>query len=775
MPEQDHYSASSLESSPAASAKQAGRAGGAAASAREARLKRIEHLEQQENRLWRVMLLFLVLVATAMALNSWQSLADLPGRAVQKLLALPAGVLIFVLLLCYYIWRKKREIAELRAFVRGVTAQAAAPPSEEQMERLLEILSRSQQGYRDLIDSLSDVMFSLSLDGTIRAANRSFAEMVDADFGELIGRRADEIFDEPTLAQVQKHLPAFLERRRWSGVARLRRRNTGQVHYFDCIVQAVVKSGEVVAVSVLGRDVTPEREAEARFAELFETLQEGVYFTTPDGHLLDANPALVRMLGYASKEELLEINVVDVYADPADRRKLLGELDQKNAVGEREIRLKRKDGTVIECLDTSTAIRDSRGQVVRYQGTLVDITQRREMERYLHEEKEFARRLVDSLPDLVVVVDRLGRYTYVSPRIRDVLGFTPEELILKRVGDRSHEDDRPQMLQMVDDLMNARRGFATVEYRTRHKDGSWRFLRATASPLFDSSGQITGVIASARDMTEVKRLEQQVIQSEKLAAMGQMIAGVAHELNNPLTAILGITDLLHERTGDEAIRRQLELVQRQARRAAEIVQNLLTFARPPAPRRGRLNLGDIVQHAVQLHEYSLRTSHIEVDFDPGTHIPAELPPVVGDSNQLIQVFLNLIVNAEQAIRESGQGGRLTVRVGFDSTQTDSQVEPSVWVTIRDDGPGIAPDILPKIFDPFFTTKRPGRGTGLGLSICMAIVREHGGTIEARNYESGGAWFRIRLPIRFTSSSRGQAPPAEEGALAATSPSPRADN
>jgi len=599
-------------------------------------------------------------------------------------------------------------------------------------------------------------MFSLTLDGRIRAVNRRFAELADLPFSEIVGRSLGELVLEPTREAAQLALPRFVERRYWEGVLRVRLKKTGGVHYFDCTLRAVVKNGEVVGVSGLAKDVTYERESEARFTQLFETLQEGVYFTTPDGKFLDANSALVVMLGYGSKEELLQVNASELYAEPIERSELLRELEEQVTVREREIVLRRKDGRPITCLDTSTAIRDSYGRVVRYQGTLVDITQRREMEQKLHQEQEFARRLVESFPDMIVVLDTEGRYTYVSARMREQLGYEPEEIVGKSLGERTHPDDRASLVDLLREMVQGKRNYGTVEYRTLHKDGSWRIMRATASPLCDASGKITGVIASARDMTELKRLEQQVSQSEKLAAMGQMIAGVAHELNNPLTAILGINDLLRERTADDGTRRQLDLIQRQARRAAEIVQNLLAFSRPRAPRRTRINLRELLLHTVQLHEYSLHVNNIKIHYD----VEAENLPIVGDSNQLMQVFLNLIVNAEQAVREFHDRG--TLRVGA-SEQADK-----IAVSFQDDGPGIPPSILPRIFDPFFTTKRPGRGTGLGLSICMAIMREHGGTIEARSLPEGGALFTLTFPR--ATESHTDAPGAEPRASVAEEPS-----
>lgn len=695
-------------------------------------------LESSESRLWRMVLLLLVFLAVAAGVASWETLRTLPARLDEGFWGVPALAVAFVAWVAVGLWRKQRKISELRGFVRGMQQRQDAPPSEAQLEKLLEMVSQSQQGYRELIDSFHDMVFTLTLDGQVRAANRSFVELLGVQFPNFVGHRLDEFFDEPPYDEVIRNVPRFIEKRHWSGTVRARLRATGGVRFFDCTLQAILKDGQVTGISCLAHDVTMQREAEMRFTELFETLQEGIYFTTPEGQILDVNPALVRLLGYDSKEELLQVNANQLYADPAARPRLVEELRERGSMRESEIQLRRKDGQLVQCLDTSAAIRDSSGKVIRFQGALVDITERRRIEQKLHEEQEFARRLVNNFPDLIVVIDNDQRYRFVSPSIEELLGYKPEDLIGRVAGERSHPEDKLAMDDLCRDILSGKESSISLEYRTQHRDGTWRVFRAAASPLYDAGGKISGLIASSRDFTELKRLEQQVIQSEKMAAMGQLIAGVAHELNNPLTAILGISDLLRERAGAEDEKRQLDLVHQQARRAADIVGNLLAFSRPAKSQKVVLNLSEMAQRTLQLHEYSLRVNNIVVDFTPDP----SLPGVLGDSNQLMQVFLNLIVNAEQAIRSAKSSGLLRVRSGT----REALGGRMAWVTFEDDGPGIPGDALARIFDPFFTTKRPGRGTGLGLSICMALVKEHGGAIEAQNGPAGGAMFTITLPV-----------------------------
>lgn len=649
------------------------------------------------------------------------------------------GLVVLVALFVIYAWRKTNEIAELRGLVRGIEHHAATDHNNnDQLDQLFSLISRSQQGYRDLIDTFEDLLFSFTLDGKILTVNRSFADLLNLSFADVVGRSLDEFFEFPDSAfrkKVQELLPRFLELRRWTGVVRAKVKQRGSTYYFDCFLHAIVRDGVVQGVSGIARDVTRERENETRFTELFQTLREGVYLASADDRITEANPALAQMLGFSDKEGLINIELASFYQNAANRAEERAKLDELGFLRTREVTLKhRQDGREVVALHTTAVIHDPSGKFVRYQGTFVDVTEQREIERSLHREQEFARRLMDSFPDLVVALDTEARYTFASPQILDALGYRPEDLIGQKLGERTDPHDRVAMLEMFDDLISGRRSNGQIEYRTLHKNGTWRSFRASARPLHDETGRTTGIIASARDITDQQRLQQQLIQSERLAAMGQMIAGVAHELNNPLTAILGVTELMRDQTVDETSRRHLDLAHRQARRAAHIVQDLLVFSRPAMPRNTLLHLSDLLQRTLQLHEYSLRSNQIHVDLIARP----DLPTVLGDSNQLTQVFLNLIVNAEQAIREIREQGTLRIRLGV--------VGDHVLITFQDDGVGIRRETLPRIFDPFFTTKRPGRGTGLGLSICMAIIREHNGDISAQPLPDGGSVFTVSLPV-----------------------------
>jgi len=353
----------------------------------------------------------------------------------------------------------------------------------------------------------------------------------------------------------------------------------------------------------------------------------------------------------------------------------------------------------------------------------------RRLEDQLLQQNEFRRSLLESFPDLILVFDLEERHTFVNSRVRDVLGLAPAELLGKKISDDGIHS--PELIALYREVV-AGKQFASAEYGAHLTHGSVTAMRSTASQFFDAEGKLAGAILSVRDISTEKRFEQQAIQGERLAAMGAMIGGVAHELNNPLTSILGFSDLLQETQPTDESRKYVALLQQQARRAAEIVRNLTYFATPPTPGKVRVNLADILERTLNLHAYSLRKNGIAVDFVK----PLNLPFVMGDPHQLMQVFLNLILNAEQSIREVGTKGKLSVRLECSAE--------SVAIRFSDDGPGIRPEALGRIFDPFYTTKRPGR-TGLGLSICRSVIKEHNGTIEAANAQEGGAVFTVTLP------------------------------
>jgi PAS domain S-box-containing protein len=331
-----------------------------------------------------------------------------------------------------------------------------------------------------------------------------------------------------------------------------------------------------------------------------------------------------------------------------------------------------------------------------------------------------------------------------NPHLKLIFGYSSEEPEANvRPFDRDRFVDPQARVALLDRLTN---DGSVTDYllRLRRADGNpvWIELTAHADPTDDT--QSCRLEALVRDVSERKKLDDetrdiyhQLLQAEKMAALGQTVSGVAHELNNPLATILSWAERLSQRTSlDEAVRRGLETILSESERAARIVRNLLTFARKRQTTRAMVDVNQVVRETLALRAYEQRVTNITV-FDA---LAAGLPHVFADSHQVQQVLLNLMINAEQAMIAANGRGTLVVRTWHNADQE------SVILEINDDGPGIPEDLQPKIFDPFFTTKEVGKGTGLGLTVAYAIVQEHGGRIRLESTPAKGASFFVELPI-----------------------------
>ncbi|RKY66090.1 MAG: hypothetical protein DRQ08_03990, partial [Candidatus Latescibacterota bacterium] len=357
--------------------------------------------------------------------------------------------------------------------------------------------------------------------------------------------------------------------------------------------------------------------------------------------------------------------------------------------------------------------------------------------RELAETEERYRSLVEGLLVGICIIQD-GTIKFVNRAVEELTKYSRDEAIGMNILDFIS----PKDLNMVRERMLRReKGEDVLSYPLRYirKDGEERWAEIYASRI--SYEGRPAILVNFIDITERRRLEEErerlrerLMQSEKLASIGQLVAGVAHELNNPLTVVTGYAELAVRRTQDEALRSQLRQILESAQRAASIVQNLLSFARKRPLEKRALNLRKLLEKVVELRAYELRTSNIEV-----VRKYYKKPIFVsGDPIQLQQVFINLIANAEQAMYSAHGGGRLTLRTEVKDDQA--------LVHVQDDGPGMPKEVQRRIFEPFFTTKGVGEGTGLGLSVAYGIVREHGGDIWVESEPGKGATFTVSLPL-----------------------------
>jgi two-component system, NtrC family, sensor kinase len=339
----------------------------------------------------------------------------------------------------------------------------------------------------------------------------------------------------------------------------------------------------------------------------------------------------------------------------------------------------------------------------------------------------------DALPDCVSVHDTSGRVIRANLALARRLRTIPQAVVGKYCDEIfSPHGSGDAICRHVTSMESE--GFVVYEAELPHMGGTFEI---SVSRWYDKNNRLAGTIHVAKDVSNEKQLQQQLIQSEKLSAIGELISGIAHELNNPLTGVMGYAQLLQSRKDlDEKVKESLQKINSLALRCQKIVQNLLSFARKQKPERKLCNVNEILERTVDLRNYELKVNNIDVEHD----LDRFLPRTIADAHQLQQVFLNLITNAEQAILEHQGRGKMTLRTRVDATGTRIVIE------VSDTGPGIPESHLTKVFDPFFTTKEVGKGTGLGLSLSYGIIKEHGGNIFARSRLGDGATFVVEIPV-----------------------------
>jgi len=370
-----------------------------------------------------------------------------------------------------------------------------------------------------------------------------------------------------------------------------------------------------------------------------------------------------------------------------------------------------------------------------------DITERQRMETALRQSEEKLRLMFESATQGVIVSDLNGNIVEVNQSALCMHGYDRKDEVIGRsafefIAEKDRTKARRNLKRAIEqDCVN------NIEYTLLRKDGTEFDAELSAAVMRDASGTPIGFVAITQDISERKRaeererqLQEQLNVSSRLASIGELAAGVAHEINNPLTAILGFSHLLLRKSADEKVRQDLEAIYSAAARAAKVVENLLTFARHREPQKQYADVNDVVRKTLELRAYELKTSNIEVI----TELAADLPKTMVDFHQIQEVFLNIVLNAEQAVTEANRGGKLRIKT--------EETNGCIRISFADNGPGIPIELLKKVFDPFFSLRRERGGTGLGLSVSHGIVTGHGGRIYAKSRPGKGATFFVELPV-----------------------------
>jgi len=525
----------------------------------------------------------------------------------------------------------------------------------------------------------------------------------------------------------------------------------GQLKETDiCIASAKSEKGGVKIYAYV-RDITVRKkyerdlkDSEERLRNLFERVRHGLFISSKEGKFLDCNQALLEMLDYSSKEECLNMDLTEnLYANPEDRKTFQEKIERDGYVKDMEVEFKKKDGKKMTVLLTGYPIRSEKGDIVGYQGINLDITERKRIEEERRETNEFFRNLIESSVDGIIATDMKGNIFIFNKGAEDLTGYSASEVI-----GRLHITElypKGMAKEIMENLRSPDHGgvgkLTPLQLTVLNKVGEQVPIQLSAALIYDRSHKevaTVGIFTDLRPRLQMeKKLEEthlQLVSSEKMASLGKLAAGIAHEINNPLGGILIYSSLLMEDLSKEDPKRQdLERIVQEAGRCKEIVKSLLEFARQTEPKREPVDINRAITDGLFFLENQALFHNIRIT----KRLDPSLPLIIGNAGPLKQVFTNIIINAAEAMHGTGE---LTITTLYSPDRT------SVFVEFTDTGEGIPEENLSRIFEPFFTTKDVGKGTGLGLATSYGIIESHGGKIGVKSKVGEGTTFTIELPV-----------------------------
>ena len=636
-------------------------------------------------------------------------------------------------------------------------------PDITERKQAEEALRESEAKYRRLHETMMDAFVNVDMTGRIREANRAYQALVGYSEEEL--RRLTYMdltpekwhdFERDIIEDqifVQGHSEVYEKEYR---------RKDGTI--FPVELRTFLMRDDrdnPVGMWAIVRDITERkqteaelRESEKKYRSVIENIQDVFYRSDSEGSLLMGSPSGAKMFGYDTIDEMIGLPLDSFWIDPKDRERLLAQIKATGGVKDFEAVLKRKDGTTFDASFTTHFVFDDYGNFQGTEGIIRDITQRTQAEAALRESEEKFRNLVETTSDWIWETDAEGRYSYASPRVHDLLGYEPDEVIGRKPFDFMPPEEAERSAKEFARFTAERRPFFNLENVNLHQDGKPVILETSGVPRLDFQGNFHGYRGIDRDVTERKRseeerskLEAQMREVQKLESLGVLAGGIAHDFNNLLMAILGNADLaLLSLSPASPARHNIEEVVNASQRAADLCRQMLAYSGRGRFVLGRYDLSEIVREMTHILQVSVsKKATMRYRFTES------LPAVEADATQLRQVVMNLITNASDALGD--QEGSIQVssgimecdRVNLSASYLDDNLPEGryVYLEVSDTGCGMDAETRSRIFDPFFTTKVLGRG--LGLAAVLGIVRGHKGAIQVYSEPGKGTTFKILFP------------------------------
>ena len=625
----------------------------------------------------------------------------------------------------------RQEIAELRA------VQTMHQDTEEGFHAL-------ERQLASIIHSAMDGIITVDDENNIVLFNAAAEEIFQCSASDVLGKPLDQFIPGSMRAAHREHLQRFAEsgetsRRmgRYREISGLR--YTGKTFPLEASISKVERVGKRWMTVIL-RDITERKQSEARVDYLGhildESLNELYVFDEETLLFLQVNKGGLRNLGYTMGEmsTMTPLLLNPEFSEESFR--LLIEPLRTGVTQKVDFRTihRRKNGTTYP-VETHLQHRQHEGRGV-FVAIILDLSEQVETEKELQEAQRTLKTLLTNLPGMAYRCKNDPNWTieFISPSCQALTGYPPEKFIdTRQVSYGRHvilQEDQKRVWQEVQTALKNRQPFQ-LSYRIRTASGMVKWVWEQGCGVFSKTAEVLGLEGYVVDMTEQRVLEDQLRKTERLAELGTLASGMAHEIGTPMNVILGRAELLMRKTKDESMRRGLETIVTQVERITKIMNQLLSFARKrPSEQRG-VDLAWTIGNVLDMLQEKLKLQKIDVVKD----YSADLPQVLADSDHITQVLLNLLLNACQAMPN---GGIITLKL----CPKGDMVEFSV----QDTGTGISEDRISKIFDPFFTTKAVGEGTGLGLTVVHGIIQEHNGTIRVNSLPNQGTTFVVSLPL-----------------------------
>jgi PAS domain S-box-containing protein len=591
-----------------------------------------------------------------------------------------------------------------------------------------------------ILDALIDGIYLVDEDLNIEYMN----QVMIREFGEGVGKKCYQVLhrkDEPCPWCRAEEVLA-------GGTVSWEHQISTKGRTYELLEFPLKNSDGTTAKVSIFKDITEKKEAEERirsreeaYKRLFENVAVGVYISSKEGRFLDANKALLDMLGYENKEDFLKIDIAkDLYLKPEDRKKFQEMIEKDGRVIDYEVFFKRKDGKAIPVLHTGHARYDQHGNVLGYEGINVDQSQRRQMEDQLREAHDFLDKIIRTAPNAIIATDMQGNIIMWNRGAEEILGYKAEEVVGKMNIERIYPESvaREVMKMMRSPEYGGQGRLRSYPILYVRRDGEIIEGDLSAAIIYDAKGKEVASVGIFVDISQrldmecqLRETQQKLLQSEKLAAMGRLTSQIAHELNNPLYGIMNTLELLKTEVPPENKRRRiLDMALSETERLTELLRRMLSFSKPDEEERQITDVNQVLDEILLLVRKQLLENSIRIS----TSLSGDVGRAFASRNQLRQVFLNMIANARDAMPD---GGRLSVKTTASGNTID--------VEISDTGTGIREQDLNKIFDAFFTTKDGVKDVGLGLSVCYGFIKDHGGDIRVSSKWGSGTTFTISLP------------------------------